>query len=571
MTLASARLYPDFVAELEAATGLDDRLPALRRPSRRARPRRGRASCAASHELQRSLGLDGRMARPARVPPSSSPGSRRRCHGGVHVAGRGRGRPAGAGRGAASPRSSAPAARSDRRRGRGAAARRRAARRRAHRGRARALRAGRRARRGLLVGQRRVAAGAGAAARAPGQGPDPRAARARPTTPVCERIVASERVYLVPRADGRADRRRDRRGARLRHHRDRRRRPRAAARGLPAAPRRRRAGAGRGERPGCGPGRPTTCRSIGPGALDGLLLATGHYRNGDPAGAADRRRGRGDCSGERPTGAARRGARPLRRRAGVPDEDRAERRAAPSCADGASVADAVARQRRRATGAAASRSRVDGEVVPRSEWAATVAARGPERRGAGGDPGWLRGDGTWRARRPRAGARALIVGTGGFRSLEPMERALAASGTEIVTVALRRVDPVAQGSVLEVARAARAVRAPEHGRLLHGPRRGAHGAARPRGVRDRLGQARGDRRRPDAAPRRGRAGRGGRDAGRRGLHRAAVHERRPDPGAAARGGRLRGGDAARLADRLRRRDPQPLQRLDHRRARRACR
>lgn len=44
----------------------------------------------------------------------------------------------------------------------------------------------------------------------------------------------------------------------------------------------------------------------------------------------------------------------------------------------------------------------------------------------------------------------LIVGTGGFRSLEQMERALAASGTEIVTVALRRVDPLAQGSVLDV-------------------------------------------------------------------------------------------------------------------------
>ncbi|MGH2952541.1 MAG: thiazole synthase [Solirubrobacterales bacterium] len=44
----------------------------------------------------------------------------------------------------------------------------------------------------------------------------------------------------------------------------------------------------------------------------------------------------------------------------------------------------------------------------------------------------------------------LIVGTGGFRSLDQMERALAASGTEIVTVALRRVDPLAQGSVLEV-------------------------------------------------------------------------------------------------------------------------
>jgi thiazole synthase len=44
----------------------------------------------------------------------------------------------------------------------------------------------------------------------------------------------------------------------------------------------------------------------------------------------------------------------------------------------------------------------------------------------------------------------LIIGTGGFRSQEAMERALVASGAEIVTVALRRVDPAARGSALEV-------------------------------------------------------------------------------------------------------------------------
>jgi thiazole synthase len=44
----------------------------------------------------------------------------------------------------------------------------------------------------------------------------------------------------------------------------------------------------------------------------------------------------------------------------------------------------------------------------------------------------------------------LIMGTGGFRSLEDTERALIASGAEIVTVALRRVDPEARGSVLDV-------------------------------------------------------------------------------------------------------------------------
>jgi thiazole synthase len=44
----------------------------------------------------------------------------------------------------------------------------------------------------------------------------------------------------------------------------------------------------------------------------------------------------------------------------------------------------------------------------------------------------------------------LILGTGGFRSLESMAAAIEASGTEMVTVALRRVDPAAQGSIVEV-------------------------------------------------------------------------------------------------------------------------
>jgi thiazole synthase len=44
----------------------------------------------------------------------------------------------------------------------------------------------------------------------------------------------------------------------------------------------------------------------------------------------------------------------------------------------------------------------------------------------------------------------LIAGTGGFRSLESMERALAASGAEVATVALRRVDPAAKGSIMDV-------------------------------------------------------------------------------------------------------------------------
>jgi len=48
----------------------------------------------------------------------------------------------------------------------------------------------------------------------------------------------------------------------------------------------------------------------------------------------------------------------------------------------------------------------------------------------------------------------LLLGTGGFRSLEAMAAAIAASGSELVTVALRRVDPGARGSIVDVLDAA---------------------------------------------------------------------------------------------------------------------
>jgi thiazole synthase len=49
---------------------------------------------------------------------------------------------------------------------------------------------------------------------------------------------------------------------------------------------------------------------------------------------------------------------------------------------------------------------------------------------------------TWESR--------LIIGTGGFRSLDVMRAAAVASGAEIATVALRRVDADATGSVLDM-------------------------------------------------------------------------------------------------------------------------
>ncbi|HET7416847.1 MAG TPA: sulfur carrier protein ThiS [Solirubrobacterales bacterium] len=93
---------------------------------------------------------------------------------------------------------------------------------------------------------------------------------------------------------------------------------------------------------------------------------------------------------------------------------------------------------------------LDGEVVPRSEWEKTVLREGQavEVLAAiqGGAPEaeetWELGGRQWTSR--------LIAGTGGFRSLEQMEAALQAAGTEIVTVALRRIDPASEGSVLDV-------------------------------------------------------------------------------------------------------------------------
>ncbi len=92
---------------------------------------------------------------------------------------------------------------------------------------------------------------------------------------------------------------------------------------------------------------------------------------------------------------------------------------------------------------------VDGDVVPRSEWGATTLAEGQSVEvlaaiQGGAADGFELGGRSWGSR--------LIVGSGGFRSLEQMEQALIASGTEIVTVALRRVDTEMEGSVLDLIR-----------------------------------------------------------------------------------------------------------------------
>ena len=103
--------------------------------------------------------------------------------------------------------------------------------------------------------------------------------RGNPDQPVCERIVASERVYLVPRSDGRliVGSTVEERGFDIQvtaggvHE-----LLREAYRALPDVAELELAETLAGLRPGT----PDNAPLIGPGALDGLVLATGHYRNG---------------------------------------------------------------------------------------------------------------------------------------------------------------------------------------------------------------------------------------------------------------------------------------------------
>jgi thiazole synthase len=48
----------------------------------------------------------------------------------------------------------------------------------------------------------------------------------------------------------------------------------------------------------------------------------------------------------------------------------------------------------------------------------------------------------------------LLLGTGGFPSLQLLSDAIAAAGSELVTVALRRIDPASRGSLVDVLSAA---------------------------------------------------------------------------------------------------------------------
>ncbi len=276
LTLAAAKLYPDFVAELEAASGeATGYVP--RGALHVALDRDEAAQLRRRHELQRSLDLEAEWLSP-RACRELEPGLTPSFNGGVHAAGEA----------AIDPRALA----------RALVVALRAA--------GVEVRTGSEVVDGIFAGERlagvRTAAGEELRAEAvvlangawSGTTPWlPELARpsvrpvkgevvelgSRGEAPPCERILASERVYLVPRDDGRLVV-----GATVEeqgfdttvtaggvHE-----LLREAYRLLPDVAEMELLGALAGLRPGT----PDNLPLIGPGAIPGLVLATGHHRNG---------------------------------------------------------------------------------------------------------------------------------------------------------------------------------------------------------------------------------------------------------------------------------------------------
>jgi glycine oxidase len=280
MTLAAAELYPGFVAELEEGTGLDTGY-AAHGALHVALDRDEAAELRRVHDLQRSLGLGAEWLPPRRCR-ELEPGLTPSFHGGVHAPGEG----------SVDPRALTAALLA------------------ALEAEGVEVRVETEVAAALLDGERiegvRVAAKGGvdeelrAAAVVLASGawsglaewlpPEARPAvrpvkgqvlelRSVDGAPPCERILASERVYLVPRADGRVivgatveERGFDTAVTGGGVHEL----LREAYRLLPDVAEMELVEAMAGLRPGT----PDNLPLIGPGALEGLLLATGHYRNG---------------------------------------------------------------------------------------------------------------------------------------------------------------------------------------------------------------------------------------------------------------------------------------------------
>ncbi len=281
MTLASAQLYPDFVAELEAATG-ETTGYAHQGALHIALDRDEAAELRRVHDLQRSLGLEAEWLPPRRCR-DLEPGLTPSFNGGVHAPGEAAVDPRALTRALLAALGSV---------GEGGAEAE--------------VRTGAEVVAGLFEAERlagvRTAAGeelrAEAVVLAAGAWsghaewlPEPARPPVRPVkgqivelrsrdgAAPCERIVASERVYLVPRPDGRliVGATSEEQGfdtavtAGGVHE-----LLREAYRLLPDVAEMELVDSMAGLRPGT----PDNLPLIGPGAIEGLVLATGHYRNG---------------------------------------------------------------------------------------------------------------------------------------------------------------------------------------------------------------------------------------------------------------------------------------------------
>ena len=90
---------------------------------------------------------------------------------------------------------------------------------------------------------------------------------------------------------------------------------------------------------------------------------------------------------------------------------------------------------------------LDGEVVPASEWSRVKLEDGQSVEVVAAIQGGA--DDQLQIASSAFDSR-LLLGTGGFRSLEQMEQAMVASGAEIATVALRRIETTGSGSIIEL-------------------------------------------------------------------------------------------------------------------------
>ena len=129
---------------------------------------------------------------------------------------------------------------------------------------------------------------------------------------------------------------------------------------------------------GLRPGTPDNAPLVGPGELDGLIWATGHWRNGVLLAPLTGEAVAGLLAGEPlDRGARGAGPRPLRSRPRRRGHDRClGQRRAPRAARRAPAWRPPCRSLGAADGGRGVAVALDGEVVPRGEWASTAVREG---------------------------------------------------------------------------------------------------------------------------------------------------------------------------------------------------